>query len=298
MIAQFKPIVKSDTITSKSNSDMTQPITQFYQFQCITHLHAGSGDSNYGVIDKLVQRDPSDDLPCVFASGMKGALREYCEQMVYGGNELQLLSGKVFESSNSKGEAGERGTHIFHDALLLGLPVRSNQRPYFMATSPLTLKKLVDFAELFSYSLPSALVSEIQPLLSQSYCQKGKVYIFGHKNSDIRIEDYDAAHIIPKEESVAEIEGFLDGSLAVFHEEDFRDLCSDYSLPIVARNYLENGKSKNLWYEQIVPRGAVFFFVTTAYHSEDALKAHIDGKLVQIGGNASVGYGQCKIKAI
>lgn len=29
-----------------------------YFIQCITNMHVGSGDANYGIVDKLVQRDP------------------------------------------------------------------------------------------------------------------------------------------------------------------------------------------------------------------------------------------------
>lgn len=271
------------------------PTTQFYKVHCITHLHAGSGDSNYGVIDKLVQRDPSDTLPCIFASGVKGALREYCEQMIFGGDKEATIDSAIFESRNSKKEPGEKGTHIFHDALLLGLPVRSNHRPYYMAASPLTLKKLTSFAELFGYKLPSALVEEINTVSAINYCQKGRAFVFEDKSDHLRIEDFEGEDIAQKKESVGQIEMLLGGKLALFHESDFKDICNDYSLPIVARNYLENGTSKNLWYEQIVPRESRFFFVTTAYAAADKLKANIEGKVVQIGGNASVGYGQCKI---
>lgn len=74
------------------------------------------------------------------------------------------------------------------------------------------------------------------------------------------------------------------------------ELCSDDNLPIIARNTLENGESKNLWYEQILPAETVFYTII----SEDGnkLKDALDGKIVQIGANATIGYGYCEFKFI
>ena len=51
-------------------------ITDLYVLRCITNLHAGSGDSNYGIVDKEVQRDPVDTFPIVHSTSLKGAFRE------------------------------------------------------------------------------------------------------------------------------------------------------------------------------------------------------------------------------
>ena len=40
----------------------------------------------------------------------------------------------------------------------------------------------------------------------------------------------------------------------IYSSEQFKDFCEDDELPIIARNCLENGESKNLWYEQVLPR--------------------------------------------
>ena len=67
--------------------------------------------------------------------------------------------------------------------------------------------------------------------------------------------------------------------------------CSDDNLPIIARNVLENGESKNLWYEQILPAETVLY--TIIQENGDNLKNALNGKLVQIGANATIGYGYC-----
>lgn len=70
------------------------------------------------------------------------------------------------------------------------------------------------------------------------------------------------------------------------------------SLPVIARNCLENGISKNLWYEEIVPRQTEFYFMVLS-EDEKILETFSrkieEAEYVQIGANASIGCGYCKI---
>ena len=72
--------------------------------------------------------------------------------------------------------------------------------------------------------------------------------------------------------------------------------CNDDNLPIIARNVLENGESKNLWYEQVLPAETVLYTIIQE-KNEDLLNA-LDGKIVQIGAGATIGYGYCKFECI
>ena len=73
-------------------------------------------------------------------------------------------------------------------------------------------------------------------------------------------------------------------------------------LPVMARNCLENGISKNLWYEEIVPHHTIFVFPVVAHNDDVELlrsfKEAVNGQIVQFGGNASIGYGLCSLTAI
>lgn len=73
---------------------------------------------------------------------------------------------------------------------------------------------------------------------------------------------------------------------------DLNAICNNDNLPIIARNVLENGESKNLWYEQVLPAETVLYAIIRE-EGED-LKNALDGKIVQIGANATIGYGYCK----
>jgi CRISPR-associated protein Cmr4 len=76
--------------------------------------------------------------------------------------------------------------------------------------------------------------------------------------------------------------------------KEFVAHCSDDELPIIARNVL--GENPNLWYEQIVPPETVFY--TFLQSPDESLSTAINDKIVQIGANATIGYGYCKFNKI
>ena len=79
-------------------------------------------------------------------------------------------------------------------------------------------------------------------------------------------------------------------------DKQLEDKCSDDNLPIIARNVLENGESKNLWYEQVLPAETVLY--TIIQDEGNALANALDNQIVQIGANATIGYGYCKFELI
>ena len=107
-----------------------------------------------------------------------------------------------------------------------------------------------------------------------------------------------------KEVSQIAVEGFelskavtlFEKDLYIMKKEEFDKL----SLPVMARNHLENGISQNLWYEEIVPHKSIFC-ITVLAESESVIKHFtdfVDGKVVQFGGNASIGYRLCKVTVL
>ena len=84
------------------------------------------------------------------------------------------------------------------------------------------------------------------------------------------------------------------GKTVETENEKLSALCNDDNLPIIARNVLDNGESKNLWYEQVLPAETVLY--TIIQENEDKLAKALDGQIVQIGANATIGYGYCKFE--
>ena len=82
--------------------------------------------------------------------------------------------------------------------------------------------------------------------------------------------------------------------------KEFKEICSDDELPVISRNNLENGQSANLWYEQVLPKYSVLVFAVTG-EDDGALNtfcSELNNSQVQIGANATIGYGLCQIKEI
>lgn len=88
----------------------------------------------------------------------------------------------------------------------------------------------------------------------------------------------------------------LNRDLTKLENKDFSIACNDQNLPIIARNILKNGISKHLWYEQVVPAETVFYAIIQ--EEGDTLYNAINGKIIQIGANATIGYGYCKFECI
>ena len=81
--------------------------------------------------------------------------------------------------------------------------------------------------------------------------------------------------------------------------EEMNELCSDFELPIIARNRV--GAQRNLWYEQVVPRETVFATIISYPDDNKTCEEFIDAldnACVQIGANATIGYGYCKFDCI
>jgi len=168
-----------------------------------------------------------------------------------------------------------------------------------------------------------------------------KAFIVFSNNTPV-IEDYDDCITMPKD-NVQEWEAFgpnqeisltydtvsqhmkkycfpqqknLMDSFAIFHDDLFQHICMS-GLPVIARNQLsDEGISKNLFYEEILPRRSVLWFMNGVYQFS---KINADSKAdtgeyftsqfqrvedqlldhnIQIGANASVGYGLTKIHKI
>ncbi len=280
--------------------------THCYVIRALTNLHMGSGDTEYGVIDKLVQRDSTTGYPVLHASGIKGAMREYFEDSVDSPDGfVQYVFGGTKDDDPKKGE------YKFLDGHLISLPVRSNERPFYRTTSYLLLG---DFLEknksLDTGFVHATAIPHLQEVKKKAVIFKG--------SGDTVLEDFDTTVFREGDDhpvwaSLKNLEPLLGNSKSVA-------LCSDASvfkhfsesLPVIARNKLENGISENLWYEQIVPREARFYcFFSVPYKTQKDLGAecdqseylkhfenHVNGKIIQLGANASIGYGLCEFTKI
>lgn len=157
--------------------------------------------------------------------------------------------------SDKKNENKEtaKGLCSFFDAQLMLLPVQDDNKLYKLVTSKEVIDNFLSLAKAVGVKM------DINEFLNHL------------KNIDKEHFACDATEF----ESV----------------EAFKEHCDDDALPIIARNNLQgNG---NLWYEQVVPRKAVFATVIDS----DKVGSKLDifnGKIIQIGANATIGQGYCR----
>lgn len=237
---------------------ITSPL--LFRVRALTNMHPGAGDSFYGPVDKTVQRDPASGRPVIHAHSLKGALREYFESEFNHGENSAFIR-HVFGSPVKRNNGNlQPGDYRFFSADLLALPVPdknpASNESYHLATDDAVWS---DFL--------------------------GKIKLLGRTDfTDVQTLINAFTSSLPRR---------IDGAKAT----DFREVAEE--LPVVARNQLDNGKSENLWYEELLPRETIFGFVVQACYSvEESLHRQtfidgLNGKVIQIGANATVGYGYC-----
>ena len=268
-----------------------------YWLTAQTNMHVGSGDANYGVIDNLVQRDVLTELPTIHESSLKGALKEYCTHQVKVTHSItdSKIAHKKPEIQQNFGNSDDSGNLRFYGANILTFPVRTSKAMFLHATCPALL---IDFKERLSLFGFKDLAAEISKFVEaiQGKLQRSNPIVFEKKHKEPRIEYKDFKVMEQDNISVPSI--FTD--LVVVHDEDAKLIVGKNKLPVIARNSLTDGKSENLWYEEIVPRQTKFYFFvqdTSIINSQyDWFKSTINGKSVQVGANASIGQGLCKIQ--
>lgn len=261
--------------------------TYLYSIHALTNLHVGSGAANVGVVDNLIQRDPATGLPTINASSLKGAIREHCTK-----GQMDVKAIKSIFGGDPKENERLQGKFRFFDGRLLAIPVRSDKVPFLMATCPSVLRDFQEALSMFGMTCPvdlSNLPENITAPVTNNEKYQGAY-----------IEDLDKKAVL-KGLTIKGLDGFLGGvPLVLLSDEDFSTVCDDRHLSVIARNYLENGISKNLWYEQVLPRHTVMYFMLIT-PDDEGLKQSFDRQmdgLVQIGANATIGYGFCKVSSL
>ncbi|MBL4661956.1 MAG: type III-B CRISPR module RAMP protein Cmr4 [Alcanivoracaceae bacterium] len=270
-----------------------------------TSIHAGTGQ-NTGTIDLPIQRESHNGYPCIYGSGMKGALRSCAEQR----GEQCGIDKEIIESlfGPESGGDGYAGALLISDARLLLLPVRSLTSHYRWVTCPAILQRLKQdakrFDTTFDYSIP-------QPENNQAMVQKNndspaklflEEYCFTTKG-----EDFSAlVTILSAFIQYDEAETLLQNQLTIVSDNDFSHL-SKNTTPVRARNVLntDTKTSENLWYEETLPPETIMYMGVSADNarkkgsdmkSTDVLAKFKslftkDTPWLQVGGNETVGMG-------
>ena len=260
-----------------------------YKIECLTNMHVGSGDSGYSVVDNEVEKDAVLGCPIIHASGVKGALRDTVKNAE--------TANSIFGSPTDKsGKESNSGSVKFMDACMLSRPlrVRGGDLAFIQTTTVDVLNHFIRQVKAFD-CLPDEL-KELDKVEAEALKFGDKEFL--STVSGVRVEDEETGDLPNNFTQLELLKKLLGDNFAL--AKSF----ADYPLPVVARNKLEDKKSKNLWYEELVPHHTVFYLIVQA-ESKEVLDRPAeskknqgwlsDGCLVQFGGNASVGCGYTKL---
>jgi CRISPR-associated protein Cmr4 len=269
--------------------------THAYVIKALTNIHPGSGDESYGTVDKVVQRDPADNLPCINSTSLKGALREYFEnESGLSGEDVKFIFGEK-PNVNNPNRQQAKGNYQFFAANLLSLPVRSTRIPdykgipYYNVTSENILNNLLDLCSALNYS--NEVLQELKVLKN---LEEDQPTIFEGDNP-VLLEGIKGKIANDPKPNTTSCKNLIGQHMAITSGIQMKDFGE--ALPIIARNQLENGESKNLWYEEVLPRETRFYFFLRIPEGEnkrfESFEKEILENVIQIGANASVGFGYC-----
>ena len=254
---------------------------KFYKIECLTNLHAGSGDINYNIIDNEVEKDPVTGYPMIHSSGIKGALRDHFKGIL-SESKLAEVFGKPGNDENTLVSGGK---YKFLDACILARPLRAES---------------AEFASLPVFSL--AMVNQFIRLCTAF----GKPVNGGNPIEAIEFGDN---KFLVNCNGIKSIEGERTAKLSAEDAEKFKFLediigknfavaknINEFDLPVLARNCLVEGH-ENLWFEEVVPHSSIFFFAIFAPDDEQEFALEFND-IVQFGAHSSIGRGYCKVTEI
>jgi CRISPR-associated protein Cmr4 len=312
-----------------------------YTMRTLSNLHAGSGDTQFGIIDKEVQRDTATRYPIVNASSLKGAIKDHFAEYLADTNDtqdnpdavkpfhyraifgldlseqeqIQQIDTPYKEFAAKYTKLPKQGLIKFLDARLLFLPVAGRKHAYYHVTSRDTLSEYSVLLKKLGIDLDSLFQLPISHTTGHHIYDK-------NADSDDILAGRSFKHL-PEEVYEANKDNFnklkkLFGikHLAVTTQEHFDELLDE--LPVIARNKVAtfDDPKGNLWYEEVVPRESIFGVVLSYYDNFDnsfargkndrdrfvkAFEAFEDkllSDIIQIGANASIGYGLTDFDAI
>ena len=282
----------------------------------VSPVHMGAGQA-VDVIDNPIQRERHTQHPCFAGSGIKGAVRH--GYIALGGNkdDIDNLLGPDADPERRKGKDLHAGAVSFGDAQMLALPVRSLKGGYVYATCPQALARAQRLLALTGSKTewPSVKAEEGACLIANPALLSGdklhlEAFEYSAKESDDlkKIAVDLAQRALPASEAYTFFADKLKTDLVLLSDTDFGYFAQNAMLvePHV-RIDPETGTAANtgLFYTENLPPESLLIAPLMASQTRtgkqdnhlDAeavftkLKPLLDGRLLQIGGDATTGRG-------
>lgn len=281
-----------------------------------TSLHAGTGQ-NMGVIDLPIQRESHTGWPCVYGSGMKGALRQRAESR-NPADRMGWITDAFGPEIDTSGGVENAGALLVSDARLLLLPIRSLTTHFKWVTCPAIIQR-------FSQDLRRFLGTTLAPIAHEPNDDEAWVLDKGRQNH-VHLNEFR----FTVQEKQQELKAFADHvltlmgddtlktplqqRLAVISNDMFSHLCR--ATPVNAHVRLNENKTVKtgaLWFEETLPSDSLLYsgvVVADSRRTGSRLKSADlveflqkqvfpeKDSYLQVGGNETVGMGWCRVTTI
>ncbi|HXF47482.1 MAG TPA: type III-B CRISPR module RAMP protein Cmr4 [Burkholderiaceae bacterium] len=287
----------------------------------VSPVHVGAGQA-IGVIDNPIQRERHTGHPCIAGSGIKGAVRHGFKAL--GGDET--LIARLFGP-----DAGSQDLHAgaisFGDAQTVCLPVRSLRGGYVYATCPQALSRAQRLLTLIGCTVTWPAL----PSVKEGECLVANAALLSNKKLHLEAFEYDAKDApsaavkaiaedlaskgLPAEDAYAFFADKLKTDLVVLSDTDFAYF-SEHAMLVEPHVRINDATGTaddgGLFYTENLPPESLLLAPLMVSQTrtgkredhEDAvsvmtkIKNAIDGKVLQIGGDATTGRGLVVAKLV
>lgn len=283
---------------------------------CVSPVHMGAGNA-LGLIDNPIQRERHTAYPIIAGSGLKGALRH---GLGWSNGDIKTVFGPETSESNE-----QAGAISFGDAQLVAFPVRSPKRAFVYATSATALARAARLLNIAGVEARWQLTD-----IPTGQCRIVNPDLLANQN--VALESFEfAAQIDTHLRSVSEwisANALPEGSAFQFFRDKIRDdlvLLSDEDFTYFVRNSTVvephvriddvsgTAQDGGLFYTENLPPESLLLAPVMAsqerkkggMNAEQVMDlllngkgagAGIDGRQIQIGGDATTGRGQVILK--
>lgn len=253
-----------------------------------TAIHAGAGAA-MDVIDLPIQREAHTGWPCIFGSGMKGALRAHARATETDANYIELLFGPETVTDSS----AYAGALLVGDARLLLLPVRSLTTHFKWITCPAVLQRLLRDQKRLEWTdcdVNTRFLENLgEPESARAFaCTAGEVFLEEYRFDLVKkVEIAFVIELLAQFSKVEKFDEALKKQLLVVSNDDF-SYFARHAIP-VAPHVVLNSTSKtsdNLWFEETLPPETLFYVCLAAHDARKPKSTREMGNPVAQTGNS------------
>jgi CRISPR-associated protein Cmr4 len=281
-----------------------------------TPLHAGSGTS-LGIVDLPIQRERTTGYPMIQASGLKGCLRDVVSDDP---QKVEIVFGP-----DTRRASDHAGALSVGDARILLFPVRSLMGVFAWITSQNVLARFKREALMAGLSVSwnsigptddgSAFVADGSILKANGKVVLEEFAFTAQTDNKVKeIANWLKDNALPVGKEYAYWRDTLEKRLVILPENAFQDFVQ-FSTEVIARVRIDDEKKTvepgALWTEEHLPSETLLY--ATLFASKPRLQNPpsdlqdatavlrfvqnaIDGKRLQLGGDATVGRGIVKVR--